>query len=116
MATPTPVELLQGTLDVLVLKTLSWGPMHGYAVARWLRQISDDVLQVEEGSLYPALHRMERRGWVSSEWGLSENNRRAKYYRLTTEGRRQLRAEAGTWETFATAVAKVLSAPAPQRA
>ena len=109
MPAPSQVELLQGTLDVLVLKTLSWGPMHGYAVARWLRQVSDDVLQVEEGSLYPALHRMERRGWVASEWGLSENNRRAKYYRLTAEGRRQLRAEAGTWATFATAVHKVLS-------
>jgi PadR family transcriptional regulator, regulatory protein PadR len=111
MPVATPVDLLQGTLDVLILKTLSWGrPMHGYAVARWLRQVSDDVLQVEEGSLYPALHRMERRGWVESEWGLSENNRRAKFYRLTPAGRQQLRAEAGTWETFAGAVAKVLGA------
>lgn len=112
MPAQTPVELLQGTLDVLVLKTLSWGPMHGYAVARWLRQVSDDVLQVEEGSLYPALHRMERRGWVAAEWGLSENNRRAKYYKLTAEGRRQLRAESGSWQTFATAVAKVLASTA----
>jgi PadR family transcriptional regulator, regulatory protein PadR len=110
MAAQTPVELLQGTLDVLILKTLSWGrPMHGYAVARWLRQVSDEVLRVEEGSLYPALHRMERRGWVASEWGVSENNRKAKFYSLTAQGRAQLRAEAGTWETFATAVAKVLS-------
>jgi transcriptional regulator len=104
------VDLLQGTLDVLVLKTLSWGPMHGYAVARWLQQATDDVLQIEEGSLYPALHRLERRGWVESEWGLSENNRRAKYYRITTEGRRQLRAESSTWRTFSAAVSKVLAA------
>ena len=108
---PVPsIDLLQGTLDVLVLKTLSWGPRHGYAVARALQQLTDAVLQIEEGSLYPALHRMERRGWVESEWGLSENNRRAKYYKLTTEGRKQLRAEASTWSTFSSAVSKVLSA------
>ncbi len=115
MAT-APIDLLQGTLDVLVLKTLSWGPQHGYAVARWLQQITDDVLRIEEGSLYPALHRMERRGWIASEWGLSENNRRAKYYRLTPEGRKQLRAESGTWALFSQAVSKVLTAttaPAP---
>ena len=103
------VDLLQGTLDVLVLKTLSWGTRHGYAVARWLQQVTDDVLRIEEGSLYPALHRLERRGWVESEWGLSENNRKAKYYRITTEGRRQLRAEASTWTTFSLAVSKVLT-------
>jgi len=107
-----PVDLLQGTLDVLVLKTLSWGPMHGYAVARWLQQVTDDVLQIEEGSLYPALHRLERRGWVESEWGVSENNRRAKYYRITVEGRRQLRAESSTWTTFSQAVSKVLTTTA----
>ena len=107
---PKPnVDLLQGTLDVLVLKALSWGPMHGYAVARRLQQVTDDVLQIEEGSLYPALHRMERRGWIEAEWGLSENNRRAKYYRLTTDGRKQLRAEASTWTVFAQAVFKVLA-------
>lgn len=104
------VDMLQGTLDVLVLKTLSWGPMHGYAIARWLQQITDDVLQIEEGSLYPALHRMERKGWVESEWGLSENNRRAKYYTMTLAGRRQLRAESSTWSVFAQAVSKVLTA------
>ena len=104
------VDLLQGTLDVLVLKTLSWRPMHGYAVARWLQQVTDDVLQIEEGSLYPALHRLERRGWVESEWGVSENNRRAKYYRVTAEGRRQLRAESSTWTAFSQAVSKVLTA------
>ena len=106
----SPVDLLQGTLDVLILKTLSWGPMHGYGVARWLQHVTSDVLQVEEGSLYPALHRLEHRGWIDSEWGTSENNRRAKFYKLTTEGRRQLRAEAATWSTFSQAVAKVLTA------
>lgn len=111
MTTPS-IDLLQGTLDVLVLKTLSWGPRHGYAVARGLQQLTDDILQIEEGSLYPALHRMERRGWVESEWGLSENNRRAKYYRLTAEGRKQLRAEANTWTIFSQAVSKVLTATA----
>lgn len=104
------IAMLQGTLDVLVLKTLSWGPMHGYAVARWLQDVTDDVLQIEEGSLYPSLHRMERKGWIASEWGLSENNRRAKYYTLTTAGRRQLRAESSTWVAFAGAVSKVLTA------
>ena len=112
MTAPT-VDLLQGTLDVLVLKALSWGPLHGYGVARWLQQTTDDVLSIEEGSLYPALHRMERRGWVGSEWGLSENNRRAKYYKLTADGRRQLRAELSTWSVFSEAVSKVLTATAP---
>lgn len=107
------VELLQGTLDVLVLKALSWGPMHGYGVARWLQQTTDDVLSIEEGSLYPALHRMERRGWIESDWGLSENNRRAKYYKLTAEGRRQLRTESSTWSVFSTAVSKVLTSASP---
>ncbi len=102
--------MLQGTLDVLVLKTLCWGPMHGYAVARWLQQVTDDVLQIEEGSLYPSLHRMERKGWVESEWGLSENNRKAKYYTLTKTGRNQLAAETSTWSAFAGAVTKVLAA------
>ena len=108
--TAPSVDVLQGTLDVLVLKTLSWGPMHGYGVARWLQQITDDVLSIEEGSLYPALHRMERRGWIESEWGLSENNRRAKYYKLTPAGRRQLRVESSSWSVFAQAVSKVLTA------
>ena len=107
----TDLDLLQGTLDVLILKTLSWGkPLHGYAIARWLQQVTDDVLRIEEGSLYPALHRAERKGWVESEWGLSENNRRAKYYKLTPDGRKQLRAEASTWSVFSLAVSKVLSA------
>ena len=106
------LDLLQGTLDVLILKTLSWGPRHGYAVARWLHDTSDDVLRVDEGALYPALHRLERRGWIESEWGLSENNRRAKYYKLTADGRKELRAEASTWSVFSQAVSKVLTTTA----
>jgi len=103
-----PLDLLQGTLDVLILKTLSWQPMHGYGVSRWIRQRTDDVLAVEDAALYQALHRLERRGWVEAEWGLSENNRRAKYYQLTAEGRKQFRAEAATWRRYAEAVFKVL--------
>jgi len=104
------LDLLQGTLDVLILKTLSWGPRHGYAVARWVLASSDDVLRVDEGALYPALHRLERRGLIESEWGLSENNRRAKYYQLTREGRQELRARASSWARYAGAVSKVLAA------
>jgi transcriptional regulator len=104
------VDVLQGSLDLLVLKTLSWGPMHGFGIARWLRQLTDDVLQVEEGSLYPALYRMDNRGWIKSEWRLTENNRRAKYYRLTAAGRRQFAAESGEWLRFAGAMSKVLRA------
>ena len=107
-----PLDFLQGTLDVLVLKTLSWGPRHGYAVARWIERVTDDVLRVEEGSLYPALHRLERRGWVTAEWGLTESGRRAKFYRLSPQGRRQLHEELATWEVFADAVRKVLHATA----
>jgi len=103
------LDLLQGTLDVLILKTLSWGPRHGYAVARWLHDISDDVLRVDEGALYPALHRLERRGLIESEWGLSENNRRAKYYQLTVAGRQELRTRATSWARYAGAVSKVLA-------
>lgn len=102
------LELLQGTLDLLVLKALTWGPWHGYAVASWIRETTDNRLQIEEGALYTALHRMEKRGWLESEWGLSENNRKAKYYRLTPAGRRQLRAKAAVWAEYANAVFKVL--------
>ena len=105
----TELDLLQGTLDVLILKTLSWGPRHGYAVARWIHAVSEDVLRVEEGALYPALHRLERRGWIESEWGLSENNRRAKYYQLTREGRAQLGAKSTSWARYAAAVTRVLA-------
>ena len=102
------MDLLQGTLDVLILKTLSWGPLHGYAVVRWIAQRTEEALRIEEGALYPALHRMEQRGWIEAEWGTSENNRRAKFYRLTDEGRRQLNAEAESWQRYADAVGRVL--------
>ena len=103
------VELLQGTLELLILKTLTRGSMHGYAIARRIEQATDDVLSVEEGSLYPALHRMERRGWVKSEWGLSENKRKAKYYRMARAGQKQLETEESAWLRFADAVTKVLT-------
>lgn len=106
------LELLQGTLDMLVLKTLSWGARHGYAVARWINETSGDTLTVEDRALYVALHRLEERGWLDSEWGLSENNRKAKYYHLTAAGRRQLRAQADTWKQYASAVFKILNASA----
>lgn len=102
------LDLLQGTLDLLVLKALSWGPSHGYSVATLIRDRSDSAFLVEEGALYPALHRLERRGWVESEWGLSDNNRRAKFYRLTGKGRAQLRSEVTLWERYVSAVGKVL--------
>ncbi len=108
--TKTPIDLLQGTLDLLILKTLSWGPAHGYSIARWIEQLTGQVLQVGEGSLDPALHRLEERGWVEAEWRRSENNRRAKFYRLTTLGRSRLRTEAVMWERFVDAMAKVLRA------
>jgi transcriptional regulator len=103
------VELLQGTLDLLILKTLSWGSTHGYGIARWIQQVTGDVLRIEEGSLYPALHRLEKRGWISSDWGLSENNRRAKYYGLTARGKQELRAATSSWSAFSGAVSKVLT-------
>ena len=98
------LDLLRGTLDVLVLKALTWGPRHGYAVARWIEDATGGTLQVEEGALYHGLHRLEKRGWVTAEWGLSEANRRAKYYTLTGEGRRQLVAQTATWTRYAEAV------------
>ena len=104
-----PLDLLQGTVIILVLQTLAWGPpMHGYAISRWIRQRTDGVLDLEDAPLYKALHRLERQGYVEAEWGLSENNRRARYYQLTPAGRRQLRAEATTWRRYAEAVFKVL--------
>ena len=103
------IVLLQGTLDLLILKTLSWGSAHGYAIARWIQQVTDDALQIEEGSLYPSLHRLEKRGLIRATWGLSENKRRAKYYELTARGRHALRAEASSWAAFVGAVAKVLA-------
>jgi transcriptional regulator len=108
---PLPADRLQGTLDLLVLKTLTWGPAHGYAIARWIEQITGEVLTVGEGSLYPALHRLEEREWVESEWQLSATRRRTKVYRLTTAGRRQLRAETNAWEQFVAAVGKGIATP-----
>ena len=102
-------ELLQGTLDMLILRTLKAGEMHGYAVARQIQLVSREAIIVEEGSLYPALHRMERRGWLQHEWGLSEANRRAKYYRLTASGRKQLTAEKKQWNRFVDAIAEVMN-------
>jgi transcriptional regulator len=103
-------ELLQGTLGILVLKALLTGPAHGYAIARWIEETTDDVLRIEEGSLYPALRRLEDRGWVKSDWGLSENNRRARFYTITTAGRAHLRAEAAVWIRYSGAVVQVLRA------
>jgi PadR family transcriptional regulator PadR len=104
----TKIELLQGTLDMLILKTLTHDPMHGYGIAQRIQLVSKDVLTVEEGSLYPALHRMEEKGWIESEWGQSENNRRAKYYQLTRKGRKQLETETVGWEKMTAAIAHVL--------
>jgi transcriptional regulator len=103
-----PIELLQGTLDLLILKTLAPGPMHGWGISQRIQQISEEVLQVQQGSLYPALHRLEQRGWISAKWGASENNRRAKYYELTRAGRKQLEVETSNWEMLAAAVAQIL--------
>jgi PadR family transcriptional regulator, regulatory protein PadR len=104
------VVLLQGTLDFLILKTLTWGPMHGFEISRWIRRITDDALAVEEGALYPALHRMERKGWLSSEWALTDKNRRGKYYQLTKTGRDQLQAEDAEWRRYVAVVGKILAA------
>jgi transcriptional regulator len=104
----TDLDLLQGTLDLLILKALTWGPRHGYSVAFWIRQTTSDRLQIEEGALYTALHRMQKRGWLQAEWGVSENNRRAKYYELTTRGKKQLREETAAWNEYASAVFQVL--------
>jgi transcriptional regulator len=110
---PDSGDLLQGTLGILILKALLAGPSHGYGIARWVESATDDVLRIEEGSLYPALRRLEDRGWVRSEWGLSENNRRARFYTISSTGRAHLRSEAELWMRYAGAVTQVLrSAPA----
>lgn len=109
MAKRTP-DLPQGTLDMLVLKALSLGPMHGYGVGQRIQQLTEDMLRVEEGTLYPALYRLEHRAWIASEWGVSDNNRRARFYRLTRSGRKQLGAEESRWEHLTIAVSKVLRA------
>lgn len=101
-------DLLQGTLDMLILKALQLGPMHGFGISVLIRQMSQEVLQVEQGSLYPALYRLEEQGWITSEWGVSDNNRKAKFYQLTTDGRHQLASERSNWERLSTAVNDVL--------
>ena len=106
----TTLSLLQGTVDLLILRALQGGPAHGYSVSRWVRGRTEGVLAIEDAALYQALHRLEARGWIEAEWGLSENNRRAKYYSLTADGRRELRAEVTTWKRYAEAMFKVLEA------
>lgn len=108
MATDSTQDLLHGTLDLLVLKTLSWGPRHGYAIARWLEDATSDALAIGEGSLYPALYRMERRGWIAASWGVSELGRRAKVYQLTPDGQAQLTRQTDEWAAFTRSVARVL--------
>ena len=105
-----PTDLLQGTLDLLIMKTLAPGPMHGWAIAQRIRQMSSEVLQVQQGSLYPALHRLEQQGWIKAEWGESDNNRRAKYYALTHAGRRQLDRETESWTRLSAAITAIVEA------
>lgn len=107
---PTPPELLQGTLDLLILKSLQHEPMHGFGISVRIRQMSDEVLQVEQGSLYPALYRLEEKGWIKADWGVSENNRRARFYELTSSGRKQLDAETANWKQVSAAINLVLKA------
>ena len=111
---PLRGEMVQGTLDLLILKTLALGPAHGHTIAHVIERRSDDVLQVEHGSLYPALHRLQNRGWIASFWGTSENNRKAKYYRLTPEGRKQLAAHRSRWNQLVQAIGRIMS-PAPEK-
>ena len=105
------LDLVRGTLDLLILKTLTWGPLHGYAITAVIKQSTNGALLVEEGALYPALYRMEAKEWIESEWGLSSNNRRAKYYTLTAKGRQHFKGEERTWNSYAEAVAKLLASP-----
>ncbi|MDQ2668407.1 MAG: PadR family transcriptional regulator [Gemmatimonadota bacterium] len=110
MTAPPDLELIRGTLDMLILRTLSWAPMHGLAVLRWIESATGDKLQIEEGALYPALHRLEQRGWLDATWGFTDQNRKAKFYRLTAAGRRQLTAELSRWRRYTEAVALLLAA------
>ncbi len=107
---PEPIDLLRGTLDLLILETLRWGPQHGYGIGQAIRSASNEVLQVKTGSLYPALHRLEKRGWVRTEWRTSENQQRARYYQLTADGRRQLAAERTRWSRVVEAIAALMAA------
>lgn len=109
MAPLEKADLLQGTLDLLILKVVALGPVHGYGISQRIRQISEEVLQVQQGSLYPALHRLEKRGWLEADWGESDNGRQAKFYRLSAEGRRQLEAEEDTWNRLSKAVTVILA-------
>jgi len=112
---PTSTDLLQGTLDLLILQTLAPGPMHGWAVAQRIQEVSNDVLQIGQGSLYPALHRLEYKGWIRADWGISDNNRKARFYALTTTGRNQLETELATWDRLSSAIGIVLGrTPASQ--
>jgi PadR family transcriptional regulator PadR len=116
MSDRTTIDLLQGTLAVLILKSLSWGEMHGYGIARWIEEITEQELLVEEGSLYPALHRLEALGLVTSEWGISDSNRRVKSYTITDRGRQRLKVETSRWGRFSLAVSRVLQARRPRPA
>lgn len=107
-------NLVRGTLDLLILKSLTWEPRHGYGISEWIESVTDGSLLMEEGTLYPALHRLRGKGWVESEWGLSENNRRAKYYRMTPDGVRHLRAEADSWSRYTSAIERALAMETPQ--
>jgi PadR family transcriptional regulator PadR len=111
---PLQSEMLQGTLDMLILKTLVLGPAHGYTIAHSIEQGSEEVLQIEHGSLYPALHRLQNRGWIASFWGTSENNRKAKYYRLTPEGKKQLAAQSSRWDEVVRAIGRIMN-PSPEK-
>ncbi len=108
MDAPEKLDVLQGTLDLLILRTLQWGPQHGHGIGQVIRSRSDDLLQVEHGSLYPALHRLRREGWIESEWGITENNQRAKFYRLTAEGKQRLAHEETRWKLFVKTMARVM--------
>ena len=112
----TRIELLQGTLDLIVLQTLLWGPRHGYGIAQMIRTSSQDVLQVDTGSLYPALHRLERKRWIGAKWAVSENSQRVREYRLTAAGRKQLATERGRWEQLSDAMGRILQPPTERRA
>jgi transcriptional regulator len=108
-----PLNVLRGTLDLLVLRALSFGPLHGYAVSQWIKEVTAGALLVEEGSLYPALHRLERKAWIAAEWGFSDSGRRARFYRLTEDGLRRLELELETWRRYSGAIERALSAPEP---
>jgi PadR family transcriptional regulator PadR len=113
MSDENELDILLGTLDVLILKTLSWGPAHGYGIARWIRESSGQTFRILDGALYTSLHRMEERGWIEADWGHTDQGKRAKFYRLSTAGRRQLRLETAQWERYAAGVAAVFSSPRP---